>query len=106
MPKPRMSSITGRSKYFPKDFSRQNARNILPKIKVNTQQRKTNLRGAPTTTTKYKMDLFVTKANVFKPLIFVIKSPILDFAVVPKTLLNVYCKFKHSSIHFVASLEF
>ena len=105
MPELRKSSITGRSKYFPKDFSRQNARNILSKIKVNMQQKKTNLRGASTTTTKYKMDLFVTKANAIKPLNFVIKSSILDFAVVPETLLNVHCKFKHSSIHF-ASLEF
>ena len=104
MPEPRKSSITGRSKYFTKDFPRQNARNILSKIKVNMQQKKTNFRGASTTITKSNMDLFVTKANGFKPLIF-IKSSILDFVVVPKSLLNVYCKFKHSSIHF-ASLEF
>ena len=69
------------------------------------QQKKTNLKGASTTTAKSKMDLFVAKANAFKPLISVIKSSILDFAVVPETLLNVHCKFKHSSIHF-ASLEF
>ena len=69
------------------------------------QQKKTNLGGASTTTTKYKMDLFVTKANVLEPLNFVIKSSILDFAVVPETLLKVHCKFKHSSIKF-ASLGF
>ena len=69
------------------------------------QQKKANLRGESTTTTKYKMDLFVNKANGFKPSIFVIKSSILDFAVVPETLLNVHYKFKHSSIHF-ASLDF
>ena len=69
------------------------------------QQKKANLRGESTITTKYKMDLFVTKANGFKPLIFIIKSSILDFAVVPETLLNVHYKFKHSSIHF-ASLDF
>ena len=69
------------------------------------QQKKTNLNGASTTTTKSKMDLLVAKANGFKPVISVIKSSILDFAVVPETLLHVHCKFKHSSIHF-ASLEF
>ena len=101
----RMSSITEWSKYFSKGISRQSARNILSKIKVNMEQKKANIRGASTTTTKSKMDLFVTKANGFKPLIFVFKSSILDFAVIPETLLNVHCKFKHSSIHF-ASIEF
>ena len=105
MPEPRISSITGWSKYFPKDFSQQKVKNILSKIKVNRQQKKTNLRGLCATTIKSKMDLFVTKANGFKPLVFVIKSSILDLVVVPETLLNVHCNFKHSSIHF-ASFEF
>ena len=39
------------------------------------QQKKTNLRGASTSTTKYKMDLFVTKANGFRPLILLLKAP-------------------------------
>ena len=101
----RMSSITKWSKYFSKGISRQSARNILSKIKVNMEQKKANITDASATTTKSRMDLFVTKANGFKPLIFVFKSSILDFAVIPETLLNVHCKFKHSSIHF-ASIEF
>ena len=101
----RMSSITEWSKYFSKGISRQSARNILSKIKVNMEQKKANITDASATTTKSRMDLFVTKANGFKPLIFVFKSSILDFAVIPETLLNVHCKFKHSSIHF-ASIEF
>ena len=84
MPEPRNSSITGRSKYFPKDFSRQHKRNILSKIKVTMQQKKTNLRGASPTTTKSKMDLSVTKGNDLEPLIFVIKISILDFCGSPR----------------------
>ena len=69
------------------------------------QQMKTNVRSVSTTTAKSKMELFLTKANGFKPLIFLTKGSILDFAVVPETPLNVHCNFKHSSTQ-LASPEF
>ena len=40
------------------------------------------------TTAKSKLELFVTKTNCWKPLTFVTKSSILDFAVVPNRSLK------------------
>ena len=99
MPEPRHSSITGQSKYFFKDFSRQNKRNMLSKIKVNMQQKKTNIRGTSTTTTKSKMDLSVTKGNDLKPLFFVIKSSILDFCGSPRNDFDCFEWFWMESLH-------
>ena len=45
-------------------------------------------RGVSRTTAKSKLELFVTKVNGWKPLNFVTKSSILDFAVVPDTSLK------------------
>ena len=45
-------------------------------------------RGVSRTTAKSKFEIFVTKRNGWKPLTFVTKSSILDFAVVPDTSLE------------------
>ena len=45
-------------------------------------------RGVSRTTAKSKLELFVIEVNCWKPLTFVTKSSILDFAVVPDTSLK------------------
>ena len=45
-------------------------------------------RGVSRTTAESKVELLVTKVNGWKPLTFVTKSSILDFAVVPDTSLK------------------
>ena len=45
-------------------------------------------RGVSRTTAKYKLELFVTKVNGWKPLTFVTKRSILNFTVVPDTSLK------------------
>ena len=62
-------------------------------MKRNMQQKETNARTVSFTTTKSKMELFVRKVNGSQPLIFVTKSSILDFAVVPDPPLNGHCNF-------------